>query len=97
MSPNFLAPTIATLGLTAFMREALHEAEQAGEAGDLPIGAVLVIDEQIVSRGRSQQHTQHSQIAHAELNALLQGGQILWEHYERAMVFTTVEPCPMCL
>jgi len=75
----------------------LDEAARAGDAGDLPIGAVLVIDGQIVSRGRSQQHTQHSQIMHAELHALLHGGIMLWKHYERAVLFTTVEPCPMCL
>jgi tRNA(adenine34) deaminase len=34
---------------------------------------------------------------HAELNALLAGGHLLWEHYARAVLFTTVEPCPMCL
>lgn len=34
---------------------------------------------------------------HAELNALLAGGHALWEQYARAVLFTTVEPCPMCL
>jgi tRNA(Arg) A34 adenosine deaminase TadA len=97
MSTHFLAPPLATLDLAGFMRAALAEAEQAGEAGNLPIGAVLVIDGQIVSRGRSQQHTQHSQIMHAELDALLHGGRILWDHYARAVLFTTVEPCPMYL
>ncbi len=97
MFTHVLAPQLATLDLAGFMREALVEAEHAGEAGDLPIGAVLVIDGHIVSRGRSQQYTQHSQIMHAELHALLHGGHQLWEHYQRAIVFTTVEPCPMCL
>ncbi len=94
MSTHFLAPQLAMLDLAGFMREALSEVEHAGKAGDLPIGAVLVIDGQIVSRGRSQQHTQHSQISHAELNALLQGGQILWEHYERAVVLPPLNRVP---
>ncbi len=79
------------------MRAALVEAEHAGLAGELPIGAVVVIDGQIVSRGHAQQHAQQSQLRHAELNALLAGGPALWEHYARAVLFTTVEPCPMCL
>ena len=97
MAPPLLAPPIATLDLAAFMREALYDAEQAGLAGELPIGAVVVIDGHIVSRGQAQQHAQQSQLRHAELNALLTGGPALWEHYTRAVLFTTVEPCPMCL
>jgi tRNA(adenine34) deaminase len=96
MSSLLLAPLIATLDLAAFMREALSEAEHAGRAGELPIGAVIVIDGQIVSRGHTQQQAQQSQLRHAELNALLAGGHTLWEHYERAVLFPTVEPCPMC-
>jgi tRNA(adenine34) deaminase len=38
-----------------------------------------------------------SQLRHAELNALLTGGEKLWTGYKRAALFTTVEPCPMCL
>jgi tRNA(adenine34) deaminase len=97
MSATLLAPQLATLDLAGFMREALAEAEQAGLAGELPIGAVLVIDGEIVSRGHAQQQQHQSQLMHAELNALLQGGSMLWEHYERGVLFTTVEPCPMCL
>lgn len=60
MSTPLLAPSIARLDLTGFMREALVEAEHAGRAGELPIGAVVVIDGQIVSRGRAQQQAQQS-------------------------------------
>ncbi len=80
MAPPLLAPPIATLDLAGFMREALYDAEHAGLAGELPIGAVVVIDGQIVSRGQAQQHAQQSQLRHAELNALLAGGHTLWEH-----------------
>ena len=79
------------------MRVALQEAELAGEAGEKPIGAVLVVDGEIVSRGRNRELERSSQLAHAELEALLAGGKPLWSRYEDAIVFTTVEPCPMCL
>jgi tRNA(adenine34) deaminase len=79
------------------MREALHEAEAAGLAGELPIGAVLAVDGKIVARGHAQHQRHKSQLMHAELNALMHGGKALWEHYRDAIIFTTVEPCPMCL
>jgi tRNA(adenine34) deaminase len=81
----------------AMMREALVEAEAAGEAGEYPIGAVVAIDDDIVSRGRSRQRELRSQLAHAELEALQSGGDPLFEHHDRAVLFTTVEPCPLCL
>lgn len=81
----------------AFMREAMAEAEAAGNEGELPIGAVVVIGGRIVSRGRAQHRGERSQLAHAELRALLAGGEELWSHYAEAVLFTTMEPCPMCL
>lgn len=83
--------------LEALMREALAEAEAAGEAGELPIGAVLLVGGELVSRGRSHQKERGSQLAHAELEALLAGGHPLWARHDEAVLFTTVEPCPMCL
>jgi tRNA(adenine34) deaminase len=83
--------------LATFMRAALAEADAAGQAGEMPIGAVLVIGGEIVSRGRSRQNERQNQIAHAELLALQGGGARLFKEFKRAMLFTTVEPCPMCL
>jgi tRNA(adenine34) deaminase len=94
---DYLSPDLAGQDLAAFMRVALAEAEAAGQAGELPIGAVLVIDGEIVARGRARHREQQSQLSHAELSALLGGGERLWRDYRRAMLFTTVEPCPMCL
>lgn len=79
------------------MREALSEAEAAGEAGQLPIGAVLVLDGEIVSRGRNRHLERRTQLAHAELEALLEGGEAAWSRHEDCVLYTTVEPCPMCL
>ena len=94
---QFISPELEHLDLEKFMREALAEADDAGRAGEFPIGAVLVLDGEIISRGRAHHKEHKSQISHAELNALLNGGEKLWTDYERAILFTTVEPCPMCL
>ena len=88
---------LAMRDLEAFMREALAEAEAAGAAGEHPIGAVLVIDGVIVSRGRSRRQETRSQLMHAEMEALLNGGEALFTRYDQAVLFTTMEPCPMCL
>lgn len=92
-----IAPQIAHLELECFMREALKEAEAAGEAGEYPIGAVLVIGGEVVSRGRARHAEARSQLRHAELNALLAGGEKLWQDFDQGVLFTTLEPCPMCL
>jgi tRNA(adenine34) deaminase len=97
MESDYLLPEIAALDLDAFMREAMQEAEQAGLAGELPIGAVLVIDGEIAARGRARHRASRSQLMHAEMQALMNGGTPLWERYESAVLVTTLEPCPMCL
>jgi tRNA(adenine34) deaminase len=79
------------------MREALGEAEAAGKAGQLPIGAVLVLDGQIVSRGRNRYLERRSQLAHAELEALVEGGEAVFSRHDDCILYSTVEPCPMCL
>jgi tRNA(adenine34) deaminase len=81
----------------AMMREALAEAQAAGEAGEYPIGAVVAIDGEVISRGQSRQRERRSQLAHAELEALQRGGDLLWERHDDAVLFTSVEPCPLCL
>jgi tRNA(adenine34) deaminase len=81
-----------------FMREALREAEQAGLAGEIPIGAVIVHNGIIVGRGRARHEERHSQIAHAELNALLETEKHIHDHiHDGIVLYTTVEPCVMCL
>jgi tRNA(adenine34) deaminase len=79
------------------MREALALAEEAGLAGEMPIGALVVIDGEVISRGRARHQSRRSQLAHAELEALELGREHLWEAYERAILVSTLQPCPMCL
>lgn len=94
---EFLAPDIAQVNLAELMREALAEAERAGQAGEVPIGGIVVIDGEVIARGRARHRGMKSQLRHAELNAMLDGGERLWNDYGRAILFTTVEPCPLCL
>ena len=94
---NIIAPEISDMNLEKFMNSALEEAELAGQAGEIPIGAIVVIDNQVISRGRAHHKEIRSQLSHAELNAMLDGGEQLWKDYRKAILFTTVEPCPMCL
>ena len=94
---RYLAPEMQGIDLVFFMRLALEEAEFAGQAGEIPIGAVVVIDGETIARGRARHKSLRSQLRHAELNALLDGGEALWLQYKRAILFTTLEPCPLCL
>src|SRR5512143_1858264 len=92
-----LSKELTGLDLEGFMREALIEARAAGEAGELPIGAVIVVDGKIIARGRARHKEYRNQIRHAEINALLCADDRLRTEYGRAILLTTVEPCPMCL
>ena len=80
-----------------FMCEALKEAELALQQGERPIGAVIVHNGKVIGRGRAQHQKRKSKIAHAELNALIQAEQYIRAHTHECVVYTTVEPCVMCL
>lgn len=80
-----------------FMREALMEAQAAAEAGEVPIGAVIVKDGSIVARAHNLREVQHDATAHAEILAIREAGQALggWR-LSGCTLYVTVEPCPMC-
>lgn len=81
-----------------YMRAALAEAALAGQAGEFPIGAVMVHRGQVVGRGRAEHRGRHSRLAHAELNALLQTAPALYDFpHDDAVLYSTLEPCEMCL
>ena len=94
---DFIAPEISDINFETYMELALQEAVQAGLSGEIPIGAIIVINEEIISRGRASHQKNRSQLCHAELNAMLDGGERLWKEYKHAILYTTVEPCPLCL
>ena len=80
-----------------FMEEALALAREAADAGEVPVGCVIVRKGQIVGRGRNRREEGKSALAHAEIEAISQacanlGGWRLWE----CTLYVTLEPCPMC-
>lgn len=80
-----------------FMRLALREAVVAGEHGDVPVGAVVVHDGEVVGTGRNERELRGDPTAHAELLALRAAALSLggWR-LSGAVLYVTLEPCPMC-
>ncbi len=79
------------------MQAALLEAEVALQRGDRPIGAVIVHQDRIIARGSSTYRSGKSDIAHAEMNALQACADFLQQHGPECTIYTTCEPCIMCL
>ncbi len=80
-----------------FMRKALTEAEEAGRAGEIPIGAVIVCDGRILSRAHNLAATLCGVTAHAEMQAITAAANTLGGKYlQDCTLYVTVEPCPMC-
>jgi tRNA(adenine34) deaminase len=81
----------------SYMREALALAREAQAAGEVPVGAVVVVDGAIVGRGRNAPVASSDPTAHAEMLALRQAAAAMGNYrLERAAVYVTLEPCPMC-
>ena len=79
------------------MKEALAEAEKAGRLSEVPIGAVIVRDGEIVGRGHNLTETAKDPTAHAEMNAIRQAAERLggWR-LPGCEMYVTCEPCAMC-
>ena len=83
------------------MLEALKEAEKARDKGEIPIGAVIVKDGEIIGRGHNLTETEKDPTAHAEIVAIRQVGKMLgetlgWRRLSGCSMYVTVEPCSMC-
>jgi tRNA(adenine34) deaminase len=79
------------------MRLALQEAERAAEAGEVPVGAIVVKAGQIVGRGHNQVERLGDPTAHAEMLAIGAACQTLGTKYlDGCTLYVTLEPCPMC-
>jgi tRNA(adenine34) deaminase len=80
-----------------FMEEALRAAQRALEAGEVPVGAVVVCEGKIIGRGGNRNLTDCDPTAHAEIIALREAGAALGNHrLEGCELFATIEPCAMC-
>ncbi|MDR0922090.1 MAG: tRNA adenosine(34) deaminase TadA [Lactobacillales bacterium] len=80
-----------------FMREAMKEAHIAGSLEEVPIGAVLVLNGEIIGRGHNLRETTQDATTHAEMTAIRKANEVLtsWRLEDTAL-FVTVEPCAMC-
>lgn len=80
-----------------FLSEAIKEAQKALLTGDVPIGAVVVKNDQIIGRGYNRREADNDPTAHAEILALREAGKHLgtWR-LSGCTLYVTMEPCPMC-
>lgn len=80
-----------------FLKEALKEAEKAYKKGEIPVGAVIVVDGNIIARAHNQKEITFDPTAHAEVLAIREASKILgaWRLTE-ASLYVTKEPCIMC-
>jgi tRNA(adenine34) deaminase len=79
-----------------WMTIALDEARAAAAAGDVPVGAVIVIDDRDIARGRNRRELDRDPTAHAEIVALREAAHALDMWRVEGTLFVTQEPCPMC-
>ena len=82
---------------TKFMKEALRLAQISYNEGEVPVGAVIVKDNEIIATGRNRREQSKNALSHAEIEAINNacnklGGWRLWE----CDIYVTLEPCPMC-
>jgi len=81
-----------------FMRAALDEARRGAEAGEVPVGAVVVLDGQVVGRGFNQPIGASDPTAHAEIVALREAARALGNYrLVGTTMYVTIEPCLMCV
>lgn len=80
-----------------WMAAALAEAAAAREAGEVPVGAVVVRNGQVIARGQNRNLRDHDPSAHAEIVAMREAGRLLGNHrLEGCELFVIIEPCAMC-
>ena len=79
-----------------FLNAAYDEAMKGRSEGGIPIGSVLVVDDQIVGRGHNRRVQYGSAILHGEMDALENAGRLPARNYRRSVIYTTLSPCSMC-
>ena len=79
-----------------YLEIAIEEARKGLAAGGIPIGSVLVIDDEVVGRGHNQRVQKGSSVLHAEMDCLENAGRLSAGDYQRATIYSTLSPCDMC-
>jgi cytosine deaminase len=82
--------------MDSFLQATYEEACQAAEEGGVPIGSVLVLDDQIVGRGHNRQKQLNSIIRHAEMDCIDNVAGLNNADFRRAILYTSLSPCDMC-
>lgn len=82
--------------MDSYLAAAVQEARVGGDEGGIPIGAVLVIDGEIVGRGHNRRVQRESAVLHAEMDCLENAGRLHASDYRRATLYSTLSPCHMC-
>ena len=81
-----------------FMKQALIEAQKAYESGEVPVGAVVVVDQKIIARAHNLTERLTDVTAHAEMQAITSAANFLNGKYLKGCtIYVTLEPCVMCL
>ena len=81
-----------------FMRKALQEAQAAFDAGEVPVGAVVVVDQKIIARAHNLTERLQDVTAHAEMQAITSAAHFLGGKYLRGCtLYVSLEPCAMCM
>lgn len=81
-----------------FMTLALSNAKKAAEAGEVPVGAVIVKDGKVIAQGRNSTEKNKSPLCHAELIAVNEAlGKLGKKYLTDCTLYVTLEPCPMCM
>ena len=87
----------STTNDTYFMQQAIIEARKAFDAGEVPVGAVIVSEGRIIARGFNQTERLNDVTAHAEIIAMTAATDYLGSKYlDECDLYVTLEPCPMC-
>ena len=82
---------------TYFMKKALQEAEMAFDKGEIPVGALIVINNTIIARSHNLTELLHDVTAHAEMQAITAAANFLGGKYlKECTLYVTLEPCQMC-
>jgi tRNA(adenine34) deaminase len=94
---QFRATMLSIFSDTYYMQQALQEAQKAFEAGEVPVGAVIVCDNRIIARAHNQTEQLTDVTAHAEIMAITAAANHLGSKYlPDCELFVTLEPCVMC-
>lgn len=80
-----------------YMRMALDLAREAGNSGEVPVGAIVVLHDQVIGRGRNAPIERNDATAHAEILAIREASAAIGNYrLENATLYATIEPCVMC-